>query len=83
MNQPDHDDSQPGSFTQELGKQVGREARSALRWTARGAMLGAMVVGAFGLWYFSLMGLWIGAGIGAVGGGIGAFLFYADASTGF
>jgi hypothetical protein len=83
MTEPDRDDPQSESFSQGLVKEFRQEARSALRWARNGAIVGAVVLGGIGLWYFGLVGLGIGAGIGAVVGGVGAFLLYSDASTGF
>ena len=83
MNQHDRDDMQSESFSRGLGKEIAQEARSWLRWALGGAVVGAVVLGGAGLWYFGFTGLWIGAGVGAVGGGLGAFLLYGDAATGF
>ena len=83
MNQHDRDESRPESFTRGLGKAMGQEARSWLRWTLRGAVVGAIVLGGVGCWFFSLTGLWLGAGVGAIGGGLCAFFVYGDAASGF
>jgi hypothetical protein len=82
MNQHDREHTNPETFTRQLGNEVGREARSWLRWTLRGAVVGAVTLAGFGFWYFGLMGLWIGGGLGAVAGGLGAFFLYGDASIG-
>ena len=85
MPMPEHerDETQPESFTQGLAKEPRQEARSSLRWARNCAVVGAIGLGAVGLWFFGLTGLWIGAGLGAVVGGVGGFLVYADATTGF
>ena len=83
MTTHDRDENQPESFTRALGKKLRQEARSCWRWVSRGAIVGAVVLGGIASWYFGLTGLWIGAGIGAVCGGVGAFLIYGEATTGF
>jgi hypothetical protein len=51
-------------------------ARSSVKWILGGALVGAVVVGVVGMVLFGWTGLAIGAVAGAVGGGIGAWLFY-------
>lgn len=54
------------------------DARSWLRWAIGGAIAGAVVLGGIGLILFGLKGLLIGAGIGAVVGGVGVSLLYLN-----
>ena len=51
------------------------------RWLLWGAVLGAIVVGGAGLYFFGLEGLGIGLLAGAAIGGIGALLLYLWASS--
>ncbi|MEM8885560.1 MAG: hypothetical protein AAGD14_15955 [Planctomycetota bacterium] len=51
-------------------------AKSSLRWALGGAIVGALVLGVAGAWFAGVTGLGIGAAVGAVLGGIGAWWFY-------
>lgn len=57
------------------------EAGRWLKWAFGGALLGALVLGGLGLYWFGLTGLGIGAAAGAVLGGFGAWLFYVSATS--
>jgi len=76
MQDPNDQRPKPDSLLREVGSGLKDEVRTWLRWTMWGAVLGAVVVGAAGAWYFGFTGLAVGAGIGAVAGGLGALLFY-------
>lgn len=66
-----------------LGREIGRglveEGRSSLRFAGFGAVIGAVVLGGVGFKFFGLPGLAIGAAIGAIVGGVGAWLMYLSA----
>lgn len=57
------------------------ELRTSFRWALRGAGLGAIALAGAGLSYFGTNGLVYGAVIGAVAGGVGAWLFYVNLVT--
>ena len=83
MSQPDNDERathREPSLAREVGSHVASELRSWLRWTLWGAAIGAVALGAVGLWYFGTTGLVIGALVGAVAGGLGGLVFYYQAS---
>ncbi len=60
---------------------VKAELRRWLRWTLWGAVLGALVVGGAGAWFFGVKGLAYGAAAGAAVGGLGAWSFFLYVET--
>lgn len=66
------------SLAREVGSGLKTEVRRSLRWAVWVAGLGATVLGAAGFWFLGLTGLAIGAAVGAVAGGLGAWFFYLD-----
>jgi len=84
-DQPDDTSSQPESLAKETAKEVGKEllkeGKTTVKWGFWGAVVGAVALGGAGWFKFgTTMGL-IGAGVGAVVGGIGAAWFYISASS--
>ena len=82
----DHpEDPKPTSLTKDVARAFGsglvQGARSTLRCIAWGAAVGAVVLGAAGWWYFGMNGLMIGAGVGAVIGAIGFWMFAYETSV--
>jgi hypothetical protein len=82
----DHEDKQPErqdprSLAREVGSSLKAEVRSWLRWALWGAGFGAIALGAGGAWFFGATGFAYGAAIGAVAGGIGAWLLYLNATS--
>jgi hypothetical protein len=77
------------TILKETGKQLARglgvglveEGRTWLRFAGAGAGLGAIGLGGAGFWYFGLEAGAIGAAVGAVVGGLGAWLFYLLAAS--
>ncbi len=67
------------SLAREIGSSLKAEFRTSMRWAFWGAALGAIVLGAAGLWFFGTTGLAIGAAIGAVAAGLGAWFLYLNA----
>ena len=57
------------------------ELRTSFRWAMWGAGLGAIALAGAGLWYFGTNAMVYGALIGAVAGGVGAWLLYVNLST--
>ena len=74
--QPDSKD--PPSLLQEVASSVKDQARTSLRWAAWGAGLGATVLGVAGFWFFAPVGFAIGAALGALVGGLGAWFVYVS-----
>ena len=66
------------TFAKEVLSGLKEEARTSLRWAIGGAIVGAVVLGGIGLIIFGLKGLLIGAGLGAVVGGVGLSLLYLN-----
>lgn len=64
-----NDPQKNDSFAREVGRGLVEEAKDSLRSAALGALLGAIVVGGGGLYYFGLFGLGAGAVVGALVGG--------------
>lgn len=73
MNQ--QDDGQKPLMT-ELKEGLIEEGARWVRWTIGGAVVGAGVLGVVGVAWFGWKGLAIGCGVGAVAGGLGAWLLY-------
>ena len=73
-NQPQNETTT--SLASEVVSGVKAEARNSLRWAAWGAGIGAVMLGAAGLWFFGPVGLAVGAAIGAIAGGLGAWFVY-------
>ena len=69
-------ESEIGKFARELGRGLVDEGITWLRWAGTGAMIGAVTVGAAGLYYFGTEALPIGIAVGAIVGGIGALILY-------
>ena len=65
-----------GSFARELGRGLVDEGVTWLRWAGTGAMVGAVTVGAAGLYFFGIEALAIAAVVGAIVGGLGALAVY-------
>ena len=65
-----------GSFARELGRGLVDEGVTWLRWAGTGAMVGAVTVGAAGLYFFGIEALAIAAAAGAIVGGLGALALY-------
>ena len=57
------------------------EASSSLKWAGWGALIGAVALGLAGLIQFNPTIGAIGAALGAVVGGIGAWVFYLQATS--
>ena len=67
------------SFHREVGRGLVERAKDSLRSAAIGALIGAVIVGVAGLYYFGFYGFVVGSILGAVLGG-GMFWFaYMDA----
>jgi hypothetical protein len=68
------------SVVREIGRAFGRglvnEGRRWLRWAGTGAVVGAVLLGPAGGYFFGLEGLGIGLLAGAVIGGVGSLLLY-------
>ena len=80
-NQTDNKSSEPDSFAKEVGKGLLHEGKNTVKWGLGGALLGAAVLGGAGWFKFGFkLGL-IGAGVGAIVGGIGASWCYLSASS--
>ncbi len=73
-----HKSQEPPSLAREVGSSLKTKVRRSLRWALWGGGLGAIVLGAAGFWFFGATGLAIGAAVGAVAGGVGAWFFYLD-----
>lgn len=66
------------SFTKELGREIAGEAKSVVRLVAVGSLITG-TVGAFaGLYFFGLIGLALGAALGAIAGGVILFAAYLE-----
>ncbi len=70
-----------GGFFVAFGRGLVSELGVSLRWALWGAIIGALLLGGAGFWYFSWQGLGYGLLAGAVIGGVGAWLFYLFASS--
>lgn len=72
------ENEKPESFTKELGREIAGEARSVVRSVAVGSLMTG-TVGAFaGLYSFGLIGLALGAALGAIAGGVILFAAYLE-----
>lgn len=56
-----------------IGRSIAEGARNSLRWAAVGAIIGALLLGGLGGYYFGWSGLGVGLLAGAV---IGALVFW-------
>lgn len=65
----------PTSLAREVAQGLKAEFRTSLRWALRGAGVGAVLLGAAGFWFFGPTGLALGAGVGAMAGGLAVWLF--------
>jgi hypothetical protein len=73
--------SQSDSFAKEVGKGLIEEGKNTIKWGLAGALFGVVVLGGAGWFKFGFkLGL-IGAGVGAVVGGIGAAWIYISATS--
>ena len=79
MTHTDQDERK--GFASDVGQGLVNEGRTWVRWGVVGAILGAVALGIVGAVYLGFVGFVIGAVIGAVVGGIGAVVFYMQAST--
>jgi hypothetical protein len=84
-NEPQNTPPDSESFAKETAKEAGKgllkEGKATVKWGLWGAVVGAVALGGTGWFKFgTTMGL-IGAGVGAVVGGIGAAWFYISASS--
>jgi len=70
-----------GRFFIDFGKGLLDDLGLSFRWALWGAIIGALVLGGVGFWYFSWAGLGYGLLAGAVLGGVGAWLLYLFALT--
>jgi hypothetical protein len=68
------------SVVKEVGKGLLKEARPTLKWGLGGPLVGAVALGGAGWFKFGAKVGLIGAGVGAVVGGIGAGWFYISAT---
>lgn len=76
MTQQNH---KQDSFLREVGRGLVERAKESLSYAAIGALIGAVIVGVAGLYYFGSYGFIAGSILGAVLGG-GIFWFaYMDA----
>ena len=64
------------SILNEVKQAIKREFKEYLWWFIVGAVIGGILLGGFGLYFFALKGLGIGLVVGAILGGIGLLLFY-------
>ena len=65
-----------GRFFVDVGKGLLDDLGLSFRWALWGAMIGAVLLGGTGFWYFGWEGLGLGLLAGAVLGGVGAWLLY-------
>ncbi len=79
MTHPDQENTK--GFAKEVGEGLVNEGRTWLLWGLVGAILGAVALGITGAVFLGFVGFVLGAVIGAVAGGIGAVVFYMQAST--
>ncbi|MEE2941052.1 MAG: hypothetical protein VX460_11745 [Planctomycetota bacterium] len=70
---------EPGSLAKELGREVVHEAKSTIRFVALGSLALGVVGAGAGAYFFGLIGLAIGAILGAIAGGVIFFMAYLDA----
>lgn len=68
----DEEKTSATSFAREVGKGIVEEGKSTLRWVLGSALVGALLVGGAGAWFFGMDALLYGAAIGAVIGALGA-----------
>ncbi len=84
-NQSKSTPSQPESLAKETAKEVGKEllkeGKTTVKWGLWGAAVGAVALGGAGWFKFGPKVGLIGAGVGAVVGGIGAAWFYVSATS--
>jgi hypothetical protein len=77
--------AKPEGFAKELARDVSKgllkETGVTLKWGLWGAVLGAIVLGGVGAWYFSAAGLVVGALAGALLGGIAGVVVYIQGSS--
>ena len=77
--------AKPEGFGKELARDVSKgllkETGVTLKWGLWGAVLGAIVLGGVGAWYFSAAGLVVGALAGALLGGIAGVVVYIQGSS--
>jgi len=83
VTEPERDrpDPQEQPFVKGLMQEAKSELRTSFRWAVWGAGLGAIALAGAGLWYFGTTGLVYGAAIGAVAGGVGAWLLHVNLVT--
>ncbi|MGB0582443.1 MAG: hypothetical protein ACPGVU_22350 [Limisphaerales bacterium] len=80
-NRTDKKFSKPDSFAKEVGKGLLHEGKNTVKWGLGGALLGAVVLLGAGWFKFGFKVGLIGAGVGAIVGGIGAAWLYISASS--
>jgi hypothetical protein len=84
-SEPQNTRSESESFAKETAKEVGKgllkEGKTTVKWGFWGAVVGAVALGGAGWFKFGPKVGLIGAGVGAVVGGIGAAWFYISASS--
>lgn len=68
------------SLVKGVGKGLLEEGKTTFKWGFWGALVGAVGAGGFGWYRFGFKAGLIGAGVGAVVGGIGAVGIYLSAS---
>ncbi len=77
--EPEKSDSEWPGFWAYVGRSFADGAKESLRWFLIGAVIGAVVLGGVGAYYFGWTGLGIGLIAGAVIGGIGLWWMYMSA----
>jgi len=77
----EENETESRSLLGEVGQGLKNEAKSWLLWAGIGAVIGALTLGGLGLYLMGALGLFGGAAAGAILGGLGAWLFYMNATT--